>query len=97
MKSYYLSHYFDPKNAAPFLLLSFLGLVIVLAIVLITAKIQVHQKLNAADYSPRTIRQIHSRHRKREYNLVERFFEMVFCSTSILMFLSCLLYTSRCV
>ena len=88
MKSYYLSHYFDPKNAAPFLLLSFLGLVIVLAIVLITAKIQVHQKLNAADYSPRTIRQIHSRHRKREYNLVERFFEMVFCSTSILMFLS---------
>ena len=34
MKSYYLSHYFDPKNAAPFLLLSFLGLVIVLAIVL---------------------------------------------------------------
>ena len=49
MKSYYLSHYFDPKNAAPFLLLSFLGLVIVLAIVLITAKIQVHQKLNAAD------------------------------------------------
>ena len=44
MKSYYLSHYFDPKNAAPFLLLSFLGLVIVLAIVLITAKIQVHQK-----------------------------------------------------
>ena len=88
MKSYYLSHYFDPKNAAPFLLLSFLGLVIVLAIVLITAQIQVHQKLNAADYSPRTIRQIHSRHRKREYNLVERFFEMVFCSTSILMFLS---------
>ena len=88
MKSYYISHYFDPKNAAPFLLLSFLGLVIVLAIVLITAKIQVHQKLNAADYSPRTIRQIHSRHRKREYNLVERFFEMVFCSTSILMFLS---------
>ena len=74
MKSYYISHYFDPKNAAPFLLLSFLGLVIVLAIVLITAKIQVHQKLNAADYSPRTIRQIHSRHRKRDYNLVERFF-----------------------
>lgn len=88
MKSYYISHYFDPKSAAPFLLLSFLGLILVLAIVLITARIQVHQKLNSADYSPRTIRQIHSRHRQREYSLIERFFEMVFCSTSILVFLS---------
>ena len=40
MTRYYVSHYFDFKNIGIFLLVSLIGLIAVLAIVLITAKLQ---------------------------------------------------------
>ena len=46
MTRYYVSHYFDFKNIGIFLLVSLIGLITVLAIVLITAKLQVHKRLN---------------------------------------------------
>ena len=46
MTRYYVSHYFDFKNIGIFLLVSLIGLIAVLAIVLFTAKLQVHRRLN---------------------------------------------------
>ena len=49
---------------------------------------QMHYHLQTEDLSPRRERQIRSCHLAREYNTIESFFEMVFSSTSILLFLS---------
>ena len=39
MKRYYILHYFDPANVGSFLLVSLLGLILVLALVLLIAKL----------------------------------------------------------
>ena len=39
-KIYYIKHYFDFRNAGSFLLVSFVGLFLVLAVVLVAARIQ---------------------------------------------------------
>ena len=44
---YYVTHYFNAQNAGGFLIVSLIGLIIVLAIVLIAAKLQKHYKINA--------------------------------------------------
>ena len=88
MNNYYIAHYFNFENAGIFMLLAFAGLLIVLAIVLGVARMQMHYPLQTEDLSPRRERQIRSFHLAREYNTIESFFEMVFSSTSILLFLS---------
>ena len=88
MNNYYIAHYFNFENAGIFMLLAFAGLLIVLAIVLGIARMQMHYHLQTEDLSPCRERQIRSFHLAREYNTIESFFEMVFSSTSILLFLS---------
>ena len=44
---YYVTHYFNAQNAGGFLVVSLIGLIVVLAIVLISAKLQKHYKINA--------------------------------------------------
>ena len=43
MKRYYILHYFDPANVGSFLLVSLLGLILVLALVLLIAKLQIQR------------------------------------------------------
>ena len=41
---YYVTHYFNAQNAGSFMAVSLIGLIVVLAIVLLTAKLQKHYK-----------------------------------------------------
>ena len=43
---YYVTHYFNAQNAGSFMAVSLIGLIVVLAIVLLTAKLQKHYKIN---------------------------------------------------
>lgn len=52
MFQYYLIHYFNFKNAGGFMLVSLLCLIAVLAIVILTAKLKKHYKLNTQDLTP---------------------------------------------
>lgn len=88
MTRYYVSHYFDFKNIGIFLLVSLIGLIAVLAIVLITAKLQVHKRLNYEGLDECDVAEITRRHRFREIGMIESFYEMTFSSTSVLLFLS---------
>ena len=88
MTRYYVSHYFDFKNIGIFLLVSLIGLITVLAIVLITAKLQVHKRLNYEGLDECDVAEITRRHRFREIGMIESFYEMTFSSTSVLLFLS---------
>ena len=77
MTRYYVSHYFDFKNIGIFLLVSLIGLITVLAIVLITAKLQVHKRLNYEGLDECDVAEITRRHRFREIGMIEslpRFF-----------------------
>ena len=88
MTRYYVSHYFDFKNIGIFLLVSLIGLIAVLAIVLITAKLQVHRRLNYEGLDECNVAEITRRHRFREIGMIESFYEMTFSSTLVLLFLS---------
>ena len=88
MTRYYVSHYFDFKNIGIFLLVSLIGLITVLAIVLFTAKLQVHRRLNYEGLDECDVAEITRRHRFREIGMIESFYEMTFSSTSVLLFLS---------
>ncbi|MGI6056705.1 MAG: hypothetical protein ACOYBD_06970 [Bilifractor sp.] len=86
MNSFYLLHYFDFKNAGPFFLVSFLCLAGVLAVILVAARIQTgyHGRKDAANMDTRTLKAV----RKTHFSLIESFYEMVFSSTAVLLFLS---------
>lgn len=88
MFQYYLIHYFNFKNAGGFMLVSLLCLIAVLAIVILTAKLKKHYKLNTQDLTPKQIRKLNHIHKVKEISLIESFYEMVFSSTSVLIFLS---------
>ena len=75
MTRYYVSHYFDFKNIGIFLLVSLIGLIAVLAIVLITAKLQVHRRLNYEGLDECNVAEITRRHRFREIGMIESFYE----------------------
>ena len=85
---YYVSHYFNAQNAGGFLVVSLIGLIIVLAIVLITAKLQKHYKINIQNPTEAEIAEIEEAHKVKVMSWVESFYEMVFSSTSVLIFLS---------
>lgn len=86
MDSFYLSHYFDFKNAGPFFLVSFLCLAGVLAVILVAARAQTgyHGRKDALNMDTRTLKAV----RKTHFSLIESFYEMVFSSTAVLLFLS---------
>lgn len=86
MNSFYLSHYFDFKNAGPFFLVSFLCLAGVLAVILVAARAQTgyHGRKDAVNMDTRTLKAV----RKTHFSLIESFYEMVFSSTAVLLFLS---------
>ena len=88
MTRYYVSHYFDFKNIGIFMLVSLIGLVAVLAVVLITAKLQMRRRLNYDRLNERDVAELSRSHRIREIGMIESFFEMTFSSTSVLLFLS---------
>ena len=88
MFQYYLIHYFNFKNAGGFMLVSLLCLIAVLAIVILAAKLKKHYKLNTQDLTPKQIRKLNHIHKIKEISLIESFYEMVFSSTSVLLFLS---------
>lgn len=86
MLRYYLQHYLDFGNVWPFFLVCLIGLCVVLGIILVTARIaqQVTRRENPENYR----RHLKAYHRDRPLHLVENFFEMVFSTTSVLLFLS---------
>ena len=86
MNSFYLSHYFNFKNAGPFFLISFLCLAGVLAVILVAARAQTgyHGRKDAVNMDTRTLKAV----RKTHFSLIESFYEMVFSSTAVLLFLS---------
>ena len=88
MNTYYVAHYFNFKNIGVYLLASLLGLIIVIAIVLCIAKLQMHKKLQNDSLSSRRIRRLNREHQEKELTIIESFFEMIFASTSVLIFLS---------
>ena len=70
------------------MLVSLLCLIAVLAIVVLAAKLKKHYKLNTQDLTPKQIRKLNHIHKVKEISLIESFYEMVFSSTSVLLFLS---------
>ncbi|MEE1228479.1 MAG: hypothetical protein U0K57_05870 [Lachnospiraceae bacterium] len=80
----YIIHYFNFKNALPFFLVSFLGLVVVLAILFIAARVQTLRWNSGLMANPGSRR----RRRVNAPQLIESFYEMVFSTTSVLFFLS---------
>ncbi len=86
MGSYYLKHYFNFKNASIFLAISFAGLFIVLGIILIAARLQhnFRKKYEVQEYIVSEMKQ----QKKKPYVLIESFYELVFSSTSVLLFLA---------
>lgn len=85
---YYVTHYFNAQNAGGFLIVSLIGLIIVLAIVLIAAKLQKYYKINAKNPTTQELAQINETHKTKVLSRIESFYEMVFSSTSVLIFLS---------
>ena len=69
------------------MLVSLLCLIAVLAIVILAAKLKKHYKLNTQDLTPKQIRKLNHIHKVKEISLIESFYEMVFSSTSVLLFL----------
>ena len=88
MKSYYLSHYFNFKNASIYMLVSFLGLIIVIGLVVITARLRTKNKIRNNSFSRAQICRLNRSQREHQLTLIEGFYEMVFSSTSVLLFLS---------
>ncbi len=89
----YILHYFNFKNAGGFLLISFIGLIVMMAVLLTVAGVQMirwkemlpgKEREDSEAYAGRQ----HIAARNRAPQLIESFYEMVFSSTSVLLFLS---------
>ena len=85
---YYITHYFNFEKIGLYLLCSLLGLATVILIVLCAAKFHMHQQLQNDTLSPKARRRLNQRHQQKKRTIIESFFEMVFASTSVLLFLS---------
>lgn len=88
MNNYYIAHYFNFENAGIFHAARICRSAHRTGNRTRRRRMQMHYHLQTEDLSPRRERQIRSFHLAREYNTIESFFEMVFSSTSILLFLS---------
>ncbi|HUM82294.1 MAG TPA: hypothetical protein PLN48_00755 [Lachnospiraceae bacterium] len=82
----YVKHYFDFKNAGLFMLLAFIGLIVILALILVISRFQsdYRKKYNVQEY---IVSEMKAR-KKKPYILIESFYELVFSSTSVLFFLA---------
>lgn len=80
---YYVTHYFNAQNAGSFMAVSLIGLIVVLAIVLLTAKLQKHYKINIENPTEVELAQIEQTHKTKVNSWIESFYEMVFSSTSV--------------
>lgn len=81
----YIEHYFNLKNAGLFLLVSFIGLFAVLAVILIYAKLT--RASHNKDEDQQMIVSDMKAERKKPVAVIESFYELIFSSTSILLFL----------
>ena len=84
----YVTHYFNFEYIGIYLLVSLIGLAVVIGIVLGVAKLKTRQRLQDDSLSHKAIRRINRHHQERKRSIIESFFEMVFASTSVLIFLS---------
>ena len=84
----YVTHYFNFEYIGIYLLVSLIGLAVVIGIVLAVAKLKTRQRLQDNSLSHKAIRRINRHHQERKRSIIESFFEMVFASTSVLIFLS---------
>ena len=84
----YVTHYFNFEYIGIYLLVSLIGLAVVIGIVLGVAKLKTRQRLQDDSLSRKAIRRINRHHQERKRSIIESFFEMVFASTSVLIFLS---------
>ena len=85
----YVTHYFNFEYIGIYLLVSLIGLAVVIGIVLGVAKLKTRQRLQDDSLSHKAILRINRHHqerKKKHYRKVS--FEMVFASTSVLIFLS---------
>ena len=83
----YVTHYFNFEYIGIYLLVSLIGLAVVIGIVLGVAKLKTRQRLQDDSLSHKAIRRINRHHQERKRSIIESFFEMVFASTSVLIFL----------
>ena len=84
----YVTHYFNFEYIGIYLLVSLIGLAVVIGIVLGVAKLKTRQRLQDDSLSHKAIHRINRHHQERKRSIIESFFEMVFASTSVLIFLS---------
>ena len=84
----YVTHYFNFEYIGIYLLVSLIGLAVVIGIVLGVAKLKTRQRLQDDSLSHKAILRINRHHQERKRSIIESFFEMVFASTSVLIFLS---------
>ena len=83
----YVTHYFNFEYIGIYLLVSLIGLAVVIGIVLGLAKLKTRQRLQDDSLSHKAIRRINRHHQERKRSIIESFFEMVFASTSVLIFM----------
>lgn len=89
MKQYYLHHYFNFQNAGLFFLVAIIGLIAVLAIIIGYARFSENKlKKQYMDERRRITREEYFEMRLKPIQFIESFYEMVFSSTSILLFLA---------
>lgn len=90
MSKFYIRHYFDFTHAGEFLLVVFLALAVVMTIIIIAAKARQNSMKKELEYErdPERYSRRIKRVKVQPYLLIESFYEMVFSSTSVLLFLS---------
>ncbi|MCI1305683.1 MAG: hypothetical protein LKG40_05595 [Lachnospiraceae bacterium] len=90
MGKFYIRHYFDFTHAGEFLLVTLLALAVVMTIIVLAAKTRQNSMKKELEYEMDPDRYRHQIRNVRiqPYLLIESFYEMVFSSTSVLLFLA---------
>ena len=93
MNNKYVAHYLDWKNATWFLIVAFFGLLIVLGLIFLDARRMTDKNDSGSDNPDYSAKPLPGKKKTKMINLetcqvVERFYELVFSSTSILFFLA---------
>mgnify|MGYP000063776757 CR=1 FL=1 len=75
---YYVTHYFNAQNAGSFMAVSLIGLIVVLAIVLLTAKLQKHYRSILKIQQKVELAQIEQTHKTKVISWIESFMKWYF-------------------
>lgn len=88
--SFYISHYFNFAHAGEYLLVVLLALAVVMTIIILAARKQKKtlEKELEEEQDERRYRKKEKKAQAHPYVMIESFYEMVFSSTSVLLFLS---------